>query len=140
MAYTLKYNHTLKIVELEYTGLFTAQESRESTSRAIALGKEHGDADALVDAMEAELSISIVDLLDLPSRQYVVNDMNRRIRVAVVPPKLPKDREDAQFFETACLNRGWQVRLFPCRVDAIEWLKGADFSNEANAGDACPGT
>ena len=136
MAYTLEYNRTLRIVELVYTGRYTAQESRESTSKAIALGKEHGDADALVDASEVELAVSIFDLLDSPDRQYVVEDMNRRIRVAVVPPSLPKDKKDAQFYETACLNRGWQVRLFPSRDDALEWLKGANSSNKPDAGDA----
>jgi len=136
MAYTLEYNHTLRIVELVYTGRYTAQESQESTSKAIAIGKEHGDADALVDAAEVELAVSLFDLLDLPDRQYVEEGMNRRIRVAVVPPRLLKDKKDAQFYETACLNRGWQVRLFPNRDDAIEWLTGTDSSNKPDAGDA----
>jgi len=135
MAYTLEYNRTLNIVELVYTGRFTAEESRESTSKAIALGKEHGDADALVDATEVELGVSIFDLFDLPSRQYVAENMNHRIRVAVVSPRLPKDKEAVEFYETACFNRGWRVRLFPSRVDAIGWLTGTDSSNKPDAGD-----
>ena len=135
MAYTLKYNRTLGIVELAYTGRYTAQESRESTAKAIALGKEHGDADALVDATEAEVAVSIIDLLDLPDRQYVAQGMNRRIRLAVVSPRLPKDHKDAKFYETACLNRGWNVRLFTSRDDAIEWLTRTDSSNKPDAGD-----
>jgi hypothetical protein len=135
MAYTLDYNRTLKIVELVYTGPYTAAESRESTSRAIALGKEHGDANALVDATEAELAISIVDLLDLPDTQYNAQDMSRKIRVAVLPPRKPESEEDARFYETACLNRGWQVRLFTSRDDAIEWLTETDSSNKPDAGD-----
>lgn len=122
MAYTLEYNGSLSIVELVYTGRFTVQESRESTSKAIALGKKHGDADALVDASETELAVSIFDLLDLPAHQYVEEDMNRRIRIAVIPPRRPKDKEDVRFYETACLNRGWQVRLFTNRNQALEWL------------------
>ena len=136
MAYTLEYNRNLAIVELIYTGQFTAQEARESTSKAIALGKVHGDADAYVDASEVELAVSIFDLLDLPNRQYVEEGMNRSIRVAVVPPKLPKDREAAQFYETASLNRGWHVRLFPSRDDAIKWLTVDDSSNKPDTGDA----
>lgn len=130
MAYTLKFNRTLKIVELVFSGRLTAQESREATSKAIALGKEYGDADALVDAMEVELDVSIIDLLDLPERLYVEEEMNRRIRVAVVSPRLPKKQGDVRFYETSCLNRGWQVRLWPNRDDAIEWLTRADSSNK----------
>jgi hypothetical protein len=136
MAYTLEYNHALRIVELVYTGLHTSQESRESTSKAIALGKEHGDADALVDATEAKLAVSIFDLFDLPDRQYVAENMKREIRVAVVPPSRPEDQEAARFYETACFNRGWQVRLFPDRDHAIAWLKGTDTSKKPNTGDA----
>jgi hypothetical protein len=136
MAYTLEYNSTLRIVELVYTGLYTSQESRESASKAIALGKEHGDADALVDATQAKLAVSIFDLFDLPNRQYVEEDMKHKIRVAVVPPRQPEDQEAARFYETACYNRGWQVRLFPNRDDAIEWLKGTESSNKPDAGDA----
>jgi hypothetical protein len=135
MAYTLRFNPTLRIVELVFTGRYTAQVSRESTSKAIALGKEHGDVDALVDASKAELAVSLFDLLDLPARQYDRESMNRRIRVAVVPPSLPNDLELAQFYETACLNRGWQVQLFPNRKDAIEWLTGTDSSKKQDGGD-----
>ncbi|BBO78766.1 hypothetical protein DSCW_61830 [Desulfosarcina widdelii] len=105
MAYTLKFNRTLKIVELVFSGRLTAQESREATSKAIALGKEYGDADALVDAMEVELDVSIIDLLDLPERLYVEEEMNRRIRVAVVSPRLPKKQGDVRFYETSLLSK-----------------------------------
>lgn len=122
MAYTLEYNRTLGIVELVFSGSHTQAESRESAAKAIALGKEHGDAHALVDATETELSVSILDLLDLPDRHYVEHDMSRRIKVAVLPPKNPGAKEDAWFFENTCRNRGWQVSLFANREDAIEWL------------------
>jgi hypothetical protein len=126
MAYTVQYNPALQIVELRYTGRLTAQEARESTSEAIALGKENGDADALVDATKAEVATSVFDLYDLPNRQYAAQGMNRRVRVAVIPPRIPKDEEAVRFYETACLNRGWQVRLFPSRDAAVEWLTGRE--------------
>lgn len=135
MAYTLEFNRSLGIVELSYTGLFTAQESEESTARAIALGKDHGDADALVDATEVEIDVSIADLLDLPNRQYAAQGMNRRVRVAVVSPKRRQDQEAVKFYETACFNRGWNVRLFTSRDDGIEWLMRTDSPDKLHPGD-----
>jgi hypothetical protein len=126
MAYTLEYNRKLQIVELVCTGRYTSQESLESTTKAIALGKENGDANALVDASEAEFNMSVVDFLILPEREYVEQDMNRRIRVALVPPTGTKDKEDARFYETVCVNRGWKVRIFSSRDAAIEWLTEKD--------------
>ena len=136
MNWTLDYNNMLRAIELVYTGRITGPDLRETTSKAIVLIKEHGNADALVDATEIELTASLFDLYDLPAHQYVVEGLNYRTRVAVVLPTLPKERKDVLFYETACVNRGWLVRSFPNRSDAIEWLTGTDSSNKPDAGDA----
>lgn len=82
------------------------------------------------------MEVSILDLLNLPARQYVEESMSRRIRVAVVSPRMPEAQEKVRFYETVCLNRGWKVRLFKSRDDAIEWLTGTDSSDKEDAGNA----
>jgi hypothetical protein len=99
------------------------------------LSKDHDNAGVLVDATEIELTASTFDLYDLPAHQYVVDGIDHRTGVAVVQPKSRKEQEAAQFYETACVNRGWRVRLFPNRDEAIKWLMGADSSNKPDAGD-----
>ena len=136
MAYTLEYNHTLKIIELIYTGQYTSQESRESTSKTIALGKEHSYPNTLVDAKEMEFVASLSDLLRLPDYQYPKEGASRKSRVAVLPPSNPKYDEAAHFYENACLNRGWQVRLFQNRDDAIQWLTRTDLDNKLSEEDS----
>ena len=31
-------------------------------------------------------------------------------------------KNDAQFYETVCLNRGWQVHVAATRKECIDWL------------------
>ena len=59
--------------------------------------------------------------------RYVADGLERLSRVALVYPRSPKAKEAARFYETACINRGWNVRLFPERDDAIEWLTATEF-------------
>ncbi len=46
----------------------------------------------------------------------------RTLREALVlTPGLP-DPGDARFYEDACRNRGWDIRIFPDRESALAWL------------------
>jgi hypothetical protein len=133
MKWKLEYNETLEIIELAYRGRNTGQDLRESTSKAVALGKEQGISRFLVDATEIELSAPTFDLYDLPA-QYEAEGADRRGRLALVLPKLPKEKKDAEFYETVCNNRGWNVRSFPKPDEAIRWLTAPYFRKQADTG------
>jgi hypothetical protein len=45
-----------------------------------------------------------------------------REALLVLPSSVPGP--DVQFYEDACRNRGWNVRLFTERERALEWLNG----------------
>jgi hypothetical protein len=135
MTQILGYKSKLRIIELVYTGNTTGLDLRESTSKAIALDKEKGSLKFLVDATEIELTASIFDLYDLPARHYHEENLDRQSHVAVILPKRPKEQKDAQFYETACVNRGWFVKLVSNREEGIDWLMGTDSSNKTNTDD-----
>jgi hypothetical protein len=44
-------------------------------------------------------------------------------REAVLAPRTPAAAEEIRFFETACRNRGLDVRMFDDRDEALEWLR-----------------
>ena len=35
----------------------------------------------------------------------------------------PLNRRETEFYETAAMNRGFNVRLFECEAEAVVWLK-----------------
>jgi hypothetical protein len=120
--WTVACNSTLSIIEIVHTGLTTGQDLREAASEAISLSKEKGITRFLIDALDVELSASITDVFHLPAVQFEAEKVDRLSRIALVLPKLPKGKEAADFWETACINRGWLARTFAKSAEAIEWL------------------
>ena len=90
MPWSVCFNQTSQIVELVYTGRITARDMQESTSQAIVLGKEKGAKRFLVDARKMELAASLIDIYDLPTKQYVVEKADESARLALVPSSSPK--------------------------------------------------
>ena len=75
-----------------------------------------------------KLDATLVDIFNLPTKQYLEEGADRSARVALLLPTPPKEREAVEFYETACRNRGWNVRSFDERPAAIDWLTGGSES------------
>ena len=136
MTWAVEYNSALRIVDIAFTGITSGRDLQEATTKCISLGKERGTVHFLVDTEKLELLAPLVDILDLPDKQYVAEGLDRLSRVAVVHPRSPKGQEAAQFYKTVCINRGWSVQLFPNRDEAIEWLTATDSSKKQDAGNS----
>ena len=130
MTTTLEYNSKLHIIEIVHAGRTTEANLTAVTTKGIELTKEKNIFDVLIDVTEIELAASLFDIFNLPAKQYAEKALDHRIRIGLVQPKLSKEKENAQFYETACVNRGWLVKTFSNRNDAIDWLKNRDSSNK----------
>lgn len=122
MAWRYTINQELRFVEVAYVGKTTAQDLKESTSEFITLQKEKGINRFLIDTSEMELAAALVDVYNVPDKQYVEEQADRRGCVAVILPASTKEREAAEFYETVCINRGWDVKNFLERQGAVNWL------------------
>ena len=120
MPSDLKFNSTLRIIEIVHTGVVSRDDLRRSTNEVIALQQEHSVDGVLIDATELE-SISITDLSDLPS-QYNEGGASRSCPVALVKPLAPETHRLAQFYDNVCNYRGWSVQQFESRDEAVVWL------------------
>ena len=117
-----KHNSTLQIIEVVYSGRITARDLRESTSELIALEKDKGINKFLVDTSAMNLAASLMDVYELPEKQYLDENADRRGLVALLLPISQREKEVARFYETDCKNRGWNVQTFSNRDDAVGWL------------------
>jgi hypothetical protein len=118
------------LIELVFHGPVSGKDLRKAASECIALGEQVGAKKFLMvlsDLVEIELNASLFDLLDLPNRQFEQEGVERHSRNAVVIPATHKARESMRFYETASRNRGWQVRMFSERQEAVGWLMGNTF-------------
>jgi hypothetical protein len=120
MALTLTYNADLCIVEITCEGMVSFDELTAEQAPSFALAEEHNTDRFLLDLTNYESSLSHVNILGGVSSYD--DKSTRRIRIAVVAPVSEEARKDAQFYETVCVNRGWNARMFAERQEAIDWL------------------
>jgi hypothetical protein len=143
MASTLEFNNKLNIIEIVFTERVSAVDLATITTKSIALVNEKSIFNVLIDAKELKLDATLVDIYNLPDKQYVDENLDHRIRMALIEPKLSKEKEAAQFYENACVNRGWLVKTFSDRDDATKWLMSRVASkksfNPDGANNAPPG-
>ena len=123
MAWETNYDHTHSIVEVIYTGLVSRTEVNSAATKRIKLQEETGSVRVIINAAGINKSTAgIMDLFALPAKMYVEKRVSKLTRMAIFLPSSTEEKETVQFFETACINRGWMAKIFFERKDAIDWL------------------
>jgi hypothetical protein len=123
MPWTVEYDLELGIVVGRFVGQVTDDDFKEATATAIGRAKANNTNRFLIDDSEWEGGASVLGLFGLPEI-YEELEADWTSRAALVLPAANRTAEmrDAKFYETVCRNRGWNVRVFPQRKEAIEWL------------------
>ena len=121
MSFRVTHDGAQGLIEITYMGSISGDDLRTATREAIALQKQGDVLDFLVDAGAWDLKAALVDIYQLPA-QYWKEGVDTRSRIAVILPAHETTRDGARFYEDACRNRGWNVRVLPDRAAALEWL------------------
>ena len=121
MAWYIKHNGDEKIIELTYSGIVSPPELQDALSAAMSCSKKEGTTFFLADCTDMAGGHSITDLYFLISL-YEMHGL-RGMKEAVILPALKSTFEQVRFYETTCLNRGFDVKIFSNHQDAIAWLK-----------------
>ena len=121
MPSIVKLNTAPRIIEVVHTGFVSKDDLEKCTADAIAIRLEQDVHEVLIDAMELESFASMLDVYDRP-QHYAEANIGRSIRIAVVSPRLVTAQDFIQFYENVCNNRGWTVKQFQSRDEAVEWL------------------
>ena len=136
MTWKIEYNDELQIVMLTYAGEITGEAIKAAAAARIAMGEKMGVTKYLIDTMKTQVGSSATfDIYDVPSKIYPDKDVDRTSIIAVIKPELPMATKMVEFYEDACVNRGWLVRTFEDRDSAIKWLQ-EEFSPQSPADDS----
>ena len=122
MPYTIEYLHDEKIVLVTNTGLFTFDDFLMQTKEALDFGTDIQCSCYLVDCTAMTIKASTMDIFSSPG-VYDTLDAPRTNKVALLAKYGTGVDSDLHFYETVCHNRGWQVRIFLAKHDAIRWLQ-----------------
>ncbi len=125
MSWTVTHHASLGVIEMRLVGVVSGDDLRAATTEGIAMVRKHQLNRGLVDATEQQKTGSMVDLIELP-QQYSSEGLSRDTCIALVIPDNRELHGIAEFYETVCVNRGWQVRTFATRKQALAWLAEHD--------------
>jgi len=121
MGWNINFSEENKLVEIKYFGIVTKKDLEEAFSGAVELWKEHNTFLILSDCREMEGGHTLSDLFGLIGELQNV-DVLRNMKEAVILSKDDDSAGNVEFWETACMNRGFKVRIFSEEEEARKWL------------------
>ena len=121
MPVDVRFLDDFGVVEMVVAGVVAPQDLDAPMTQAGALGAERLSNWYLIDARESASGGSSFDVLALA--EFLSSIPPGVIeREAVLLPREAAAKEEFEFFETACRNRGLDVRVFHERDEALGWL------------------
>jgi len=123
MPWNSAFNTQSEHVELTITGIVSRDDLVAASDSVMNLALKHDTSLVLTDCSLMAGGHSILDLYFLAKRLAGNPAQVRRFREAVLLALDPNARAMVRFWETACLNRGLNVRVFENRELALEWLR-----------------
>jgi len=122
MPVKVKENSGLKIIEVFYSGITTSKDMKEATSQSITTMSETGINKILIDMRGIKLDTSLMDIHDMPDKQYEQEGLDSDSRIAMIYAGTAIENELIDYFASVSRNRGWKVSTFSEHSDAIKWL------------------
>jgi hypothetical protein len=111
------------VVESVYSGAVSPEELERAVVAAVDLARESGTWRFYTDVTGLTGGHSVGDLFAVVGLLERLG-LPRTLREALLVLPTTVAGPDVQFYEDACRNRGWNVRLFTERERAFEWLNG----------------
>jgi hypothetical protein len=132
VAVEVRFDEASGVVEMVFAGTQDPRELDAAMTRAGTLGAEMLTNRYLVDCRDIGSAGSPFDVLAVAE---LLSSLPSGVieREAVLLPKDAAVARDFEFFETACRNRGLNVRVFHDRDEALAWV-GVEGREEHPAG------
>ncbi len=125
MSYSVTYDAETGLIVIEIKEMINIPIVRKLSHEVILLAKEHNCFLILNDAREATISLSIMELYELPKLiQEIASGLETQVRRFKRALVVSKDIDDFTFFESVSRNRGQNVTLFRDMDEARKWLLG----------------
>lgn len=121
MPWQVRFDAAARLIRVEYVGDITPGELSAAIRETVRTALQQDCARVLTDCTQMLDGHSAFDL-------YAALDgigasgLAGRYREAVLLPAAPRAIENVRFWETACRNRGIDVRAFDDRDAALAWV------------------
>ncbi len=122
-SWRVDYRDEADIVETTYGSAVNGEIALASSAARIEMGKRVGCARFLINGGAIETADGSTEaIFERMTKTYYVAYTDPDSRFAVVNPQSEEGRWFARFFENLGTSRGWNVRRFESREEALNWL------------------
>lgn len=122
MPFKIEIHPNPERIECTYYGKVTEEELRLAIREFMEKGGGTDLLLVLTDCLGMTASPSVLDVYERIN-MYEKLGIDTETKEAILIPSDQVVMENVKFYETACLNRGYNVRIFEKKEDAIKWLK-----------------
>ncbi len=139
MAWQMRYNDTDHIIEIVYSDMVSHAEIIESAREGAVISGHTGCHLFLLKFDTVHTGPPAYQLIDQIDHFHTIG-VSRKVRLAILLPAKKEIREGLMFYETACLNRGYLVKVFQKTEEAKQWLHpgSADSAKPPDSGSLKP--
>ncbi len=116
MTIHVTFNRQLGIIEVNGYGEILRSEMEEANAEIIRIHEEEGINKILGDVAKVEKGPGIADTYD------IFSEFPQGFRHAILLRNSDPTGNDAGFIEDVGVNRGYKIRIFEIREDALRWL------------------
>lgn len=121
MGIQVRFIEEFSVVESIFEKTYENDDVKSSTLEAIKIAEEHGIDHYLLDCTSLVHGRSVIDIYSFGSL-YVNLDIPRGSKQAVILSTNEENQKNTRFYETVARNRGYNVRVFNDRYEALAWL------------------
>jgi len=121
MAWKVERDADHGFIHTIYSGIVTKDDITDSLTETLKILSGKGPQKFLSEWIDATSTLTTTEIYAIPD-EWETSDINRGSVLALVIQNKPQSHQDAKFYENTCVNRGWRVRIFTNRNDAVEWL------------------
>jgi hypothetical protein len=120
MAYTVEFNESTPMCKVSVTGkMVSPQDPRSLRQAAINLNKQYDCDRFLFDMTQVEIVSSTLDAYTMATPQGEEAERLRKLKAAILYRRITQHEH---FFETVAINRGFRIKVFDKRAEALVWL------------------
>ena len=121
MPYTITKHPDPSRIEIKYSGIITGEDLVNAINEFVTINADKRYLLVLTDLSELSISPSLLNVYDR-IEMYEKLDISKETTEAVIIPISAFAKETVKFYDTACLNRGYNVKLFSTKDEALAWL------------------
>lgn len=118
-ASNIKVILTKDFVKTTVTGVLDFAVSKQALLDIVSQIEQPGEYEILVDTREAKTILSVVDSVEL-GEALAAHPSLRRSKIGILTTM--QDKKQAEFLETAAVNRAVRAKVFTNFEEAITWL------------------